>query len=305
MVQPFPPLNALRAFEAAARLGTYVAAAGELGVTPAAVSAQVRRLEGWLGKELFERRPSGVVLTDAGRAVALRAGEAMAGIGRLAQETMATAPRPRTVISAIASVSRLWLVPELAALVRDGLGFGFELREEPDPVDFAGAGIELRLTYGADLYPEARTVILGHDAALPLASPDYLLRNPAARAPGLAGVPDADLIHTDWGPRYGSHPTWAAWFAAGGIARRPPARGHRVGMSGLALDLAREGAGVALGLRMLAARDLAAGRLVALSQRALPSGEPYVLVMPRGAAPGRAVQALVERLTAAARAAAG
>ena len=92
-------------------------------------------------------------------------------------------------------------------------------------------------------------------------------------------MPDDDLIHTNWGPSFVSHPTWRLWLSEAG--RLPDeARGHRVGSSSLALDLAVRGLGVALGQRHMGADDLAAGRLVVLDERPLPLGHPYCLVYP-------------------------
>ena len=94
------------------------------------------------------------------------------------------------------------------------------------------------------------TIRLFQDEVLPLCSPSYLERNANAKTQGMDGVPDDDLIHTSWGPSFVSHPTWHAWFAKSGTDRPIDAKGYQVGMSGLSLDLARDGVGVALGQRM-------------------------------------------------------
>jgi LysR family transcriptional regulator, glycine cleavage system transcriptional activator len=281
MRRTLPPLNALRAFESAARQGSYVAAAAELGVSPAAVSQQIRNLETFLGKTLFTRFNNRVVLTDAGQAVFSGANEAFQSIAALTQQVLTGVTPSRLVISALPSIAWRWLAPQLSRFVGRHPAFRFELRVEDDPVDFSRHGIDLRLCYGTSLYPDLQLTQLRHDATLPLCSPDYLARNPDAQSLGLAAVPDHDLIHTDWGPSFGSHPTWQSWFALSG-SRRVAVSGFRVGMSALALDLARDGVGVALGQRMLAEEELAQGRLVALSELAIPLGHPYCLVYPPG-----------------------
>jgi LysR family glycine cleavage system transcriptional activator len=281
MRRTLPPLNALRAFESAARQGSYVAAAAELGVSPAAVSQQIRNLETFLGKTLFTRFNNRVVLTDAGQAVFSGANEAFQSIAALTQQVLTGVTPSRLVISALPSIAWRWLAPQLSRFVGRHPAFRFELRVEDDPVDFSRHGIDLRLCYGTSLYPDLQLTQLRHDATLPLCSPDYLARNPDAHSLGLAAVPDHDLIHTDWGPSFGSHPTWQSWFALSG-SRRVAVSGFRVGMSALALDLARDGVGVALGQRMLAEEELAQGRLVALSELAIPLGHPYCLVYPPG-----------------------
>jgi LysR family transcriptional regulator, glycine cleavage system transcriptional activator len=283
MRRSLPPLNALRAFESAARHGSYVAAATELGVSPAAVSQQIRNLETFLGKTLFMRFNNRVVLTDAGQAVFAGASEAFQSIAALTQQVLTGVTPSRLVISALPSVAGRWLAPQLSQFVRYHPAFRFELRVEDDPVDFSRHGIDLRLCYGTSLYPDLQLTQLRHDATLPVCSPDYLARNPEVHRQGLVAVPDQDLIHTDWGPSFGSHPTWQSWFALSGIGR-VAGSGYRVGMSALALDLARDGVGVALGQRMLAEDDLMQGRLVALSDLAIPLGHPYCLVFPHGKA---------------------
>lgn len=280
MPLPLPPLNALRAFEAAARTGGYVAAANELGVSAAAVSQQVRNLEAFLGKQLFMRFNNRVVLTDAGQAIFAGASEALQSISMLTRHAMAGPARARLVISVLPSVVDRWLVPRLAALVRREAGFLFDLRVEDDPVDFARHDIDLRICYGTNLYPDMHAIHLVQDEVLPLCSPDYLKRNVRASMPLLSGVPDDDLIHTNWGPNYGSHPSWQAWFARSGVNRPDDRKGNRAGMSGLALALARDGVGVALGQRMLAVDDIKNGRLFVLSDTAIALGHPYSLAHP-------------------------
>ena len=288
-----PPLNALRAFEAAARAGSYVAAAEELGVSPAAVSQQVRNLEGFLGKQLFMRFNNRVVLTDAGRAIFAGASDALQAISTLTHQAMTGVAKSRLVLSVLPSVAHRWLEPRLAAMVLEVPDLRFDLRVEEDPVDFARHDIDLRIWYGTNLYPDLSTILLVHDEVLPLCSPGFLRRNPEARSLALEGVPDDSLIHTDWGPSFGSHPTWREWFAKAGVARPGTAIGFRVGMSSLALDLARDGAGVALGQRMMAEADIAAGNLVALADLTLRMGHPYCLAHPQSKARKPDLQLLI------------
>lgn len=279
-----PPLNALRAFEAAARSGSYVAAAEELGVSPAAVSQQVRNLEEFLGKELFRRYNNRIVLTDAGQTIYSGATDALQSISAFTEQVVSGRARSRLVISALPSVAERWVEPRLALFIRERPNFRFELRSEEDMVDFAKNEIDLRFAYGTSLYPEMVTVPVKLDEVLPMCSPAYLERNPGARTDFPDAVPDDDLIHTNWGPTFVSHPTWQAWFGEIGTDRPDETRGFRIGKSSLALDLARDGFGVALGQRMMAEDDLKAGRLVILDERPISLGHPYCLVYPRSKA---------------------
>lgn len=291
-----PPLNALRAFEAAARTGSYVAAAEELGVSPAAVSQQVRNLEEFLGKQLFMRFNNRVSLTDAGQMIFVGTSDALQSISALTEQVMSGGTRQRLVISVITSIAERWLEPRLAAFARKEGAPRIELRIEGDPVDFARHNIDLRVCYGTNVYPEMSTLRLFHDEVMPLCSPGYLDRNGDARTGGMQMVPDEDLIHINWGPSFVSHPTWHAWFAKMGVDRPNDTKGHQVGMSSLALDLARDGLGVVLGQKVMAGGDLAAGRLVALSELTIALGHPYCLVYPRSKARKPGMQALIDWL---------
>ena len=296
MSLPLPPLNALRAFEAAARAGGYVAAAEELGVSPAAVSQQVRNLEEFLGKQLFMRFNNRVVLTDAGQAVYAGASECLQAISTLTEQIMSGHARSRLVISVITSVAERWLESRLAAFARQHPTIRIDLRVEPNPVDFARQNIDLRICYGANLYTEMTVILLKQDEVLPLCSPLYLERNVDAKSLGMKAVPHDDLIHTNWGPMFFSHPTWRAWYAKAGLNRPDDSKGYQIGTSGLVLDMARDGVGVALGQRMMAAGDLAAGRLVPLSDVTITLGHPYCIVHPRSKSRKAGLQALIEWL---------
>src|SRR5262245_31380554 len=277
-----PPLNALRAFEAAARSGSYVAAAEELGVSPAAVSQQVRNLEEFLGKQLFMRFNNRVSLTDAGQMIFAGTSDALQSISALTEQVISGGTRQRLVISVITSIAERWLEPRLVTFALKEKGLRIELRVEGDPVDFARHNIDLRICYGTHVYPEMSTIRLFQDEVLPLCSPAYLERNGNARTRGMAGVPDDDLIHTNWGPSFVSHPTWHAWFAKTGIDRPNDTKGHQVGMSSLALDLARDGAGVVLGQRIMAGGDLAAGRSGTVAECTKVAGHCSCLAFPCG-----------------------
>jgi LysR family transcriptional regulator, glycine cleavage system transcriptional activator len=301
MPLPLPPLNALRAFEAAARTGSYVAAAEELDVSPAAVSQQVRNLEDFLGLKLFTRFNNRVVLTDAGQAVFSGATSALQSISAMTEQVLSGRSRSRLVVSSVASIAQRWLEPRLAEFLLSEPGIRVDLRVEEDPADFARHNIDLRLCYGSNLYPDMTMELLRRDEVLPVCSPLYLQRHPAA-ASGMQHVPADDLIHTNWGPSFASHPTWASWYMAAGLPPPDETRGFRMGMSSLSLDLARDGLGVALGQRLMGSDDIRDGRLVVLPGQAIALGHPYGLVLPPGKInkPGlrKLVAWLVSRATA-------
>jgi DNA-binding transcriptional LysR family regulator len=267
------PLNALQAFERAARAGSFAAAAAELGVSPTAISQHIRLLEDRFGKQVFHRRPNGVELTDAGRDLFLRVAGAFAELSEAAAHLKTSALRPRVVISVIASVGELWLLPQLAGL--SDLAGVQVIEESHDPVDFASQGVDIRITYGAAAYPHQTVATLFHDRMVPVAAPQV--------ANGQVGsaidLPDTHLIHTQWGPTYANPQSWTGWHEAMGSARRPdPGKGLSVDRLVIAATAARQGLGVALLPETLAAADLARGTLVAVGPAAAPMPQPYVMI---------------------------
>jgi len=291
-----PPLNAIKAFEAVARLGSLSLAARELSVTPGAVSQQLRVLGDFFGKALFVRRHNRLQLTDAGLAVFAETAEIIDRLSAMTARLLEGEQRAHLVVSTLPSVAVRWLNRELGAFLATAPEVRCELRVEEDPVDFMRHHIDLRISYGEHLYPEMATQRLLRDEVTPLCSPDYLRRT-AIDPRDPASLPERDLIHLDWGASFASYPAWTEWFAAAGKPRQVGGgRGHKTSMSSLAIDLALAGAGVALGQRLLAAPDLAAGTLLAPFPVKLPLTHPYCLVFPRAKAQKRIVTQVVEYL---------
>ncbi len=298
MTRKLPPLNALKAFEAAARAGGYVPAARELSVSPAAVSQQVKNLERFFDKRLFVRHHNRLSLTDAGLAVFADSSEALERLAAMTLRTFEGEVRSRLIVSVLPSVASHWLIRRLnrrltGFLARDP-AIRLDIRVEEDPVDFARHGIDIRICYGTHLYPDLANTLLVQDEVLPLCAP--VLMNQGVLDPTSPGsLPDTALIHTNWGPSFVSHPTWADWFARAGLDRAPDVgQGHRVGMSSLAIDLAVAGAGIALGQRLLAGDEIANGRLVAPFGQSIPLGHPYCAVHAHAKAQKPAVRAFVD-----------
>lgn len=279
-MEKLPPLNALKAFEAAARTGNFTLAARELGVSSAAVSQQVRNLEAYFGKQLFVRVGNRITLTDAGHAIYPQTARALGDIAAATARILEGEVRTRLVVSVPFSLAEYWLAPRLGAMLEIYPRMAIDIRVEDDPIDMARPGTDVRISYGDYHYPELVRVDLLHDEVMPVCSPDFR-RRLAGGAGGLADVHESAFIHTNWGPAYASHPTWSDWFAAQGSARRPdPSLGRRVGLSSLAVSAARLGLGIALGQRVLANADLETGRLIALSSASVRLGHPYCAFVP-------------------------
>ena len=283
-----PPLNALRAFEVAARHLSFVQAGKELGVTSAAVSQQVRNLEDHVGKRLFIRQGNQIVLTDAGREIYPRLEQALGEMAALTEHLRDGAARPRLVISVLPSVADHWLAPALRGFVSRG---GLDIRVEDDPVGFGREGADIRITYGSTYYSGQHVEELFAEVIVPVAAPGVF--------PGLSieDLDEADFIHTHWGRNYVTQPSWTNFLAHAGLGRTAdPARGTRVGQSGLALATARAGLGVALVQRRMALADLAAGTLELMDPAQMPMPMPYVAVLPPARARRADIRALILHL---------
>jgi LysR family glycine cleavage system transcriptional activator len=292
-----PPLNALKAFEIAARTGSYVAAAKELRVSPAAVSQQVRKLEQYFDKKLFVRYNNRIVLTDAGTTIYTSAAPALQDLSGVTQQILEGTARSRLVVSVLPSLASSWLAPRLAAFYRSNPGGGIETRIEDDPVDFARDDIDIRICYGPYLYPDFKSTTLFHDSVAPMCSPEFAGEH-KLNAANLSQFPDELFLHTSWGSSFASPPSWKDWFANAGIQRAPDiTRGQQIGMSSIALEYARLGMGVLLGQRQLAARHIQENRLILLSEQSLPLGHAYSAVYPHARIRHSGLKKLLAMLT--------
>ena len=296
MTLKLPPLNALKAFEIAARTGSYVAAAKEMRVSPAAVSRQVRKLEQYFDKKLFLRYNNRIVLTDAGTAIYTSAAPALQDLSGITQQILEGRARSRLVVSVMPSLAQSWLAPRLASFCQRMPGVGIETRIEDDPVDFARDNIDLRICYGPFLYPDFKSKTLFHDAVTPLCSPDFA-RDHNLNEANILQLGDEFFLHTTWGLSFASPPTWKDWFVNAGFKRVPNiALGHQIGMPGIALEYARLNMGVLLGQRELAARDIKQNKLILLSQQSLELSHSYYAVYPHSRVRHSGLQLLVEIL---------
>jgi LysR family glycine cleavage system transcriptional activator len=287
MAERLPPLNALKAFEAAARHLSVTKAALELNVSAGAVSHQIRNLEAHLGVQLFHRLNHGLSLTAAGQAALPPMRE---GFGRLAEavQQMRSGHRQEALrVAAPPSFAAKWLVGRLSRFAALHPGLDIALSANPDLIDeglegggaFCGPDIDLAIWFGAGQYPGSRVDKLFEVSAVPLCSPRLLTGDGLRRPEDLR---HHTLLHDD--TAYAGRPDWVAWLAAMEVRGVDASRGLRFNHSALALEAAAEGQGVVLSLRLLALSDLAAGRLVMPFEFGLPLRSAYYIVSPEAAA---------------------
>lgn len=294
-----PPLNAVRTFEVAARLASFVAAGKELGVSAAAVSQQVRHLEDYFGKKLFVRSGNRLSLTDAGLAIYPQTSRALDDIAAMTVRLLEGEMRTRLIVSVPFSLAEVWLAPRLAALLESYPQLSVDVRVEDDPVDLARHDVDIRVSYGDYHYPTLEAIPLVHDQVVPLCAPELWYRHGNSDF-DLTRIHQSLFIHTQWGPNYASHPTWSDWYASEiGQPAPDPALGRRSGLSSLSITLAKLGCGIALGQKLIAQADLAAGRLIVLSASSLPLGHPYCAFVPVEKRQRPNVQSLIELLGSA------
>jgi LysR family glycine cleavage system transcriptional activator len=297
MPERLPPLNALKAFEAAARHASVRKAARELNVSPAAISHQIKNLEAYLGVLLFQRLSRGLRLTPAGQAALPLLRD---GFGRLAaavQQLRTEDQRPALRVWAPPSFAAKWLVPRLSRYAALHPGIDIRLSATPALIgpgagaadangDFRPEDADLSIRFGDGEFPGWRVEKLLAVAALPLCSPRLLDGRRGLRRP--EDLRHHTLLHDD--TDYAGRPEWRHWLAAAGVDGIDAARGPRFNHAALALEAAAEGQGVALSLELLARADLAAGRLAAPFEQRLPLRPAYYLAWPEAAAeqPGAA-----------------
>ncbi len=273
-----PPLNALRAFEAAGRHLSFSKAAAELHVTPAAVSQQVKALEDYLGIPLFRRLNRALLLTDAGQLCLPALTE---GFDRLADGIASIeSSRDESVLSVSVSpsVAAKWLMPRMDRFYRAHPGIDLRIEATEALADFETDGIDIAIRYGVGNYPGKRIDVLMEEEVFPVCSPRLLSgEKPLRTVADLAHVP---LLHLSWVSHDGSWPDWRMWLAAAGHPEIDATRGPRFGQFGMAVDAAIEGLGVALGSTAVVADDLAAGRLVKPFDLTFAPPFKYYLVCP-------------------------
>lgn len=274
MPRALPPLTWLRAFEAAARHRSFVAAAEELGVTASAISQQVRLLEQHLGRLLFHRLPRGLKLAEAGEAYLPLLSETFERLAVGTVEIFGHGRTHRLTIRATVAFSVLWLAPRLPRFRALHPGIEIRITSSIWPAEFPDPGIDLEIRQGMGDWPGLEAERLTWDHIFPVCSPAL-----AAGPPGLAEPVDLarhTLLHA-----IGFRDGWAEWLQAAGVGSRVDARrGLEFDTGVMMIDLALRGAGVALARTCFVEEHVASGRLVAPFPLTVPTKEAFYLVAP-------------------------
>ena len=279
-----PPLNAIKAFEVAARLGGFVEAARELAVTPSAVSQQVKQLETWLGRPLFERMPRGLQPTDAARAYLQTLSECLDRIEGATREVMRGDTRAVLSVSVLPSFAAQWLVPRLSRFYDRNPDIEVRLSATDRLVDLEREQIDVALRYGAGQYPGLEVEQVMEETITPVCSP-ALLQGPTPLRE-MADLRHHVLLHDDGHNITPLRLTWVGWLKAVGADGLgiEAMRGPVFSDSHLTIRAALAGRGVMLGRSRLVEDELREGLLVAPFAQSLPAVFSYWLVSRPGTA---------------------
>ena len=271
MTYRLPPLNALRAFEAAARHLSFKQAAAELHVTPGAVSQQVKALEDSLGIRLFERIHNGLMLTLEGQQYLAPVRAAFTAI---TNATEMVAPREGDaplLVGAEPDFAIRWLVPKVVAFQQGHPEVRVSIGEATSPEAVVQGEVDIAILPGAAVYGGLRCDLLIEEQLTPVCAPAY-------GEPGALDLAQAVILVAQEAGR------WEAWLEQAGGPPLSELPRIDFGERHLALQAALSGQGLAMGSTVLDARELSEGRLVRPFASALPGGSSYYAVY----APGRA-----------------
>ena len=270
MFRRLPPLSALRAFEAAARHGSFKQAAQELAVTPTAISHQIRALEEHADLALFERRTRKVALTDAGAQLYPVLRDGFDAFAAVMERLTRRRRRAQVTISATIAFTARWLVPRVAAFRALHPQIDLQLLASDDVVDLDTADVDIAIRYGAGPYPGFDMVPLLADCFAPVS-------NPMLKVESAADLVQRPLIDLQWRRRHPGNPTWARWFAAAGLPEPEEPPLLRFSDESHAIQAAVAGQGVALVSLALVKDELAAGQLTQPLGPSIPGFRHHLL----------------------------
>jgi LysR family transcriptional regulator, glycine cleavage system transcriptional activator len=262
-----PSIDGLRAFEAAARLGGFERAAGELHITASAVGKRVAAVEATLGQPLFTRQGSQLMLTPGGREYLDQVHSALGLLAAMPQHRREHQRVQRVRLSAPPTFARQILVPELASFTQAHPEVELEVVLSIPFLDVSPgvSDVEVRTSDGRT----PGQLLLMDDVVLPMAAPALLDRLPNLRDP--SDLDTAPLVRTPIEP-------WTPWWRAAGLHRGEPTQGPRLVDLGLALEAALSGHGVALVRPSLARREIERGALVPLFGPCVRPPQRYAIV---------------------------
>ena len=263
-------MQALRAFDAAARTGSLTRAAEALHVTHGAISHQIKALEETFGVKLVERSGRGIRLTDEGERFAARLRGALTEISDAVREITDRSNPRQLRLSTLPSFAGRWLLPRIARFLKAHPDIDLEVRSSNGLVDFRRDNVDIAIRHGLGQWPGTLAEHLLDDTSFPVCSPKLANGKLPKRPADLANF---TLLR-------GEGEQWKPWFEAAGLDWPEPTRGPLYSDSSHMLQAAIEGQGVAIARSSLLADDLKNGVLVQLFDVIVPMPRKYYLVYP-------------------------
>jgi DNA-binding transcriptional LysR family regulator len=271
--QPLPPLNALRAFESAARHLSFTRAADELHVTQAAISHQVKGLEERLGIKLFRRLPRQLLLTDEGQALLPDLRDAFNRLAHAVERISARSAAGTLTVSSMTTILMTWLVPRLPRFQEAHPEIDVRLMTTQRLVDFTREDIDVAIRFGTGKWPGVKSERMFGEVLTPLCGRRFV---DECKSP--ADLHKLPLIRST------EEDEWPIWFAAAGVATTEVRRGPIFDSTKIAVQAAIDGLGIVMGPPTLFADDIAAGRLFQPFALAVETGKSYWFVVPENSA---------------------
>ena len=277
MGERIPHLTALRSFDAAARHLSFQEAAAELGLSPSAVSHQIRSLEAYLDVRLFDRLTRAVALTEAGKALQPDVEDGFRKIENAVRQVRSLKTHAVVVVSAGPAIAAKWLVPRLYLFEENYPSIEVRISTTTRMIDLLREDVDIALRHGRGSYPGLDSTRLFGEAYTPMCAPSLLkdVSKPLRQPSDLA---DHRLLHDDAAAFPGAAPGWPEWLAAAGLDPSIGEQGRHFKQTDHAIQAAIDGAGVLFGRISIAAPDLTAGRLVRPFPLTLPSDFAYFMV---------------------------
>lgn len=279
-----PPLNALRAFEAAARWSSLSRAGDELHVTHAAISHQIKHLETWLGRRLLQRSGRGVALTPAGLEFYRVVTSALASVAGAAASMRRTHDARSITVGCIPSIAARWLVPALPAFMELYPEINLRIVYARAEEHFDEETLDVLITLGEDRSPGLDSRLLFSRANKPVASPFYLGKHPELQTAD--GLLRADLLHDE------TTDCWIDWFKKAGVEPPLKPRGPVFQDFNMLATAVIAGHGVALCPTEVFRHEIQRGDLVVISEISTLEDQGYFIIS--RSASGKAVLSFID-----------
>lgn len=267
-----PDIVTLRAFECAARHGSFTRAGVELNLTQSAVSRHIKDLEIQADMKLFERVRRRVVLSEAGRRFLPEVRKFLVHSDHLMARTLASAGGPSLSIASLPTFGARWLIPRLPDFLSAHPGVSVDIGSRSEPFDFDDEAFDIAIHYGKPIWARATCTFLCSEEVVPVAAPSLLgsrLRQPADL---LKRLP---LLHLATRPSL-----WSEWLEQNGLDVANPLRGNRFDQFSMIIEAAVSGAGVALLPLYLIEAEIEAKKLVIVLKRPIKTENGYYVVRP-------------------------